>query len=298
MTIPLAALIRRVSRMAEQMFDKQGDIDPIWLVENASGEQHMIVSPIYAESPLEAADKKDRIAAKMREYFTEHGIVRYVRAVEGWTLEGSSLGAADDTDEQRALRYAAMGYTFAKHPARREVVQIHGEDDTEALWALRDIIRPANGKPYLGKLGPIERYEQVTSRWSGLLPSKEHAAALRERPPEEPPKRVRFVRELGGHFGRTFATAVPNAPIQLVGSRDPKTGELCVGAIVGPPKDGDQRSIPDWSDVPEIEVVTGPEAELLILSMHGWLTEQAEAEGLTFEEYVAKLAKKSAETQP
>src|SRR5262249_25767112 len=129
--VPLDALLRRCSRMAGEIFDKQGDIDPMWLVENARGEQHMIVSPVYADSPLEGADKKDRIAAKMREYFAEHDIVRYARAAECWTLnDPAALGTADSTEEQRGLRYAAMGYTFANHPDRRETVQIQAEDGT------------------------------------------------------------------------------------------------------------------------------------------------------------------------
>ena len=35
--IPLEAMIRRASRMAEEMFAAQGDVDMFWLVETASG---------------------------------------------------------------------------------------------------------------------------------------------------------------------------------------------------------------------------------------------------------------------
>src|SRR5215470_7616114 len=84
--IPLDALIRRVSRMAEQMFDKQGDVDPIWLVETANGEQHAIVSPIIAPSPLAGAAVKDRIADEMRKHFAEHDVVRYACAMEAWAV--------------------------------------------------------------------------------------------------------------------------------------------------------------------------------------------------------------------
>jgi len=279
--IPLDALIRRVSRMAEQIFDKQGDIDPIWLVETVSGEQHMIVSPIVAPSPLASHDLKDRIAEKMREYFAEHDIIRYARATEAWTLNHSK----EMTPEQHALQYAAMGYTYVHHPDRREVVAFYAEDDTEVLIALRDIIRPAHGKPYLGELGLIERFDSIESRWTGLLPSKGHEQALRERPAPEPSRYVRFSRDLPDDVGTVFVTAVPNAPFQLTGRRDPANGELCVGAIVGGPKDApwpppDQ---PSW-----IEVVTGLEAERLILSLHRGLTEEAEQQGLTLEQFMAK----------
>jgi len=283
--IPLDALIRRVSRMAEQMFDRQGDVDPIWLVETASGEQHAIITPVIAGSPLEAADVKDKIAAEMRKHFIEHDIVRYACAMEAWTLAGPERKQVPTT-EQAALEYAAMGYTLAHHPDRREAVCIEAEDGTEFLTAFRDIIRPAHGKPYLDKLGPIERFDGIAmGRWAGLLPSKEHEQALRERPPAAEPRRVRFSRELPDDVGSVFVTAVPNAPIQLTGRRDPANGELCVDSVLGGPTGAPwpPPDTPDW-----IEVVTGPEAERLILSVHRGLTEQAEAEGLTFDEYAAR----------
>jgi len=101
--------------MAEQMFDKQGDVDPIWLVESASGEQQIIVSPITAPSPLAAADRKDQVAARMREHFAENDIVRYASAMEAWTLH------EPERRKITALEYAAMGYTLANHPDGREI---------------------------------------------------------------------------------------------------------------------------------------------------------------------------------
>jgi hypothetical protein len=278
--IPLEALLRRVSRMAEQKFDKQGNIDPIWLVENAEGEQQVIVSPIVAPSPLAAHAVKGQIADKMRKLFAENNVVRFAHATEAWALEQPVV-----TEEWDAMRYAAMGYTLANHPDRREVVQIHAEDDAEALHALRDIIRPAHGKPYLGKLGPIERMEQVESRWAGLLPNAAHDAARRERPVDPAPQRVRFSHELPDDVGTVFMTAVPGAPIQIIGRRDPATGELCPGSIVRAPEDVG-TSLPPVPD--DVEAVTGPEAERLILAVHHWLSEQAEAEGMSFDEYAAK----------
>jgi len=288
--IPLDALVRRVSRLVEQMFDKQGDIDPSWLAETASGEQITFVTPIYAPTPLAAAKRKDEIAEELRAMFAEREVVRYAYAVECW------MGSLEKelTQEQVALRYAAAGYTFASHPDRREVVQVSGEDATEALHAFRDIIRPAHGKPYLGKLGPIERMEHMESRWLGLLPNAAHAAAARERPPAEAPRYVRFTSELPddvGHPFMPFMTEVPGAPLQIAGLRDPANGELCVGAV-WLPKDPTASS--PWSELPEgLELVTGPEAERLILSVHRLFTERADAEGLTFDEYMARLGRHS-----
>jgi hypothetical protein len=268
--------------MAEQMFDKQGDIDPIWLVETVSGEQQIIVSPVMAPSGLSAGDYKDKLAAKMREIFADLDVGRYARAAECWTVDAAI------TEEQFALHYAALGYTLANHPNRREVVLFEAEDGTEVLTAFRDIVRPAHGKPYLGKLGAIERCRRLHGRWIGLLPSKEHAEALRERPQQDSMlPRIRNSNELPDDVGRVFVTAVPDASIQLVGRRDPETGELCVGGALGSPRK--DIPAPSGDDLPSyIEVVTGPEAERLILAVHRQLTERADQEGLTVEEFMAK----------
>jgi len=280
--VPLEALLRRLSRMAEQHFNRVGDIDPMWLVETASGEQRVIVSPIVAPSPLAAADYKDQLADKMRELFAENGVVRYARAMECWTIPGSG----EMTCEQRALQYAALGYTFANHADRREIVDISAEDSTQFLRAFRDIIRPAGGKPYLGKLSAIERQDQVEGRWLGLLPSTGHAAALRERPSAQEPRRIRSSSELADDVGTVFVTAVAGAPLQIYGRRDPANGELCVGGVAMPK--GDHRLEMIAANLGGVELVTGPEAERLILAALRHFTEQAEAEGLTFEQYAAK----------
>jgi len=109
--------------------------------------------------------------------------------------------------------------------------------------------------------------------------------ALCERPPS-PPRRMRSSSELPAGVGTGFMTSVPNAPLQILGRRDPANGELCPGLIyMSTSKD---KPWPPVEMPPEIEVVTGPEAEQLILAVHGLFTEQAEAEGLTFEQYIAK----------
>src|SRR5207302_2309688 len=101
--VPLDALIRRVSRLAEKMFDKEGEIDPIWLVENAAGEQRTLITPVSAPTALAAADLKDRIANEMRKQFAENGVVRYACASEAWTL---AEDRKDMTKERAALQYA------------------------------------------------------------------------------------------------------------------------------------------------------------------------------------------------
>jgi hypothetical protein len=287
--VPLEALLRRVSRLAEKYFDHHGEIDPMWLIESADGEQHVIVSPIVAPNALASHDYKDRLTEKMRETFRDLNVVRYARATECWT---APYGDAKMTDAQAALEYARLGYSLANHPERREIISIEAEDANELISAEREIIRPQHGKPYLGKLGAIERPTISRGRFHGLLPSAAQVQAQKEAPPEPEPQQVRFSRDLPDDVGTVFVTNVPNAPLQVMGRRDPATGELCVSNIMHPPADAS----PDWVTnvvLPGVEIVTGQDAELLILSMHRWLTEQAIERGLTFDEYVRRNSAKA-----
>jgi hypothetical protein len=99
-------------------------------------------------------------------------------------------------------------------------------------------------------------------------------------------ERIRCSRELPDDAGRVFVTYVPGAPLQILGRRDPATGELCVGSVYFPPP----GVPPPTDDLPgHIEIVTGPEAERLILAVHRRLTERAIEQGISVEELVKRL---------
>jgi hypothetical protein len=294
MSIPLEALLRRMSRMAEQHFARHGDIDPMWLIETASGEQQLIITPFIAPNPLAGAEVKDRIAEKMRETFCELDVVRYARAVEAWTVPHAD---SKMNESEVALRYAALNYSLANHPDRREIVQISAEDGTELLWAEREIIRPQHGKPYLSKLSAIERPAGVRGRFLGLLPSTAQAQAAKEASPTQGLPRLRSSSELPDDVGRVFVTNVPGAPLQVTGRRDPETGELCVsGTIHLRPGAPDPTTAPDFPSF--VEIVTGPEAERLILAVHRGMTERANEQNITLEEFVRREAERHSGGEP
>jgi len=156
MVVPLEALLRRVVRTAEDMFDKLGEIDMLWIYENASGEQQMVVTPIMAPDGQVAAAYKTYLAAGMRQLFHQHDVVRYAVAAECWTL-----GCDLDPDYCGPL---------GEHPQRREAIIFEADDGRVFLSAWREIIRPAGGKPYLGKLSAIWRPPRVEGRFHDLLP--------------------------------------------------------------------------------------------------------------------------------
>jgi hypothetical protein len=75
--ITLEAMARRVSRLAEKMFDEVGELPQmLWLVDAAGdlGPHTMVVEPPHG------AEEKDKQAAFVREHFATHGVTRYASA--------------------------------------------------------------------------------------------------------------------------------------------------------------------------------------------------------------------------
>jgi hypothetical protein len=161
MTGTLDAFIRRASRMAEQVFNEDGVIDMFWLLEKANGEQLTLVTPVYADAG-HAGPLKDVIAHAVREFCHEHDVRRYVQIAEVWTLK-----------EPCNAREAMLQFgSLANHPQRREIVMLCGDDGREHVTATRNIVRPSTGRPYLEKLGAIDRWDGIEPRWLDLLPRR------------------------------------------------------------------------------------------------------------------------------
>jgi hypothetical protein len=149
--VPLEAMLRRASRMAEQMFDEDGEVTSFWLAENAAGEQETIITPMVFPGGVDADEAKRMLAAKMREHFKEHNVVRYVFASEAWAAGKDWRGRPSED------------------PQRKEAVVLSAEDGCKCLSAMRDIVRPQNGKPYLTKLSDIQQQKQTGGRLADLL---------------------------------------------------------------------------------------------------------------------------------
>jgi hypothetical protein len=149
MKVPLEALLRRISRMAERAFSKQGNIDMFWLVERADGKQTTLETPI-----IETSEYRRDLDHALREMFREEGVVRYAMALEAWT-------APFDDDPRAPI----------ERPDRKEAVVLEASDGSECLTGLREVIRPGGaGKPYLGKL---EIGELSVGRFTNLLDANE-----------------------------------------------------------------------------------------------------------------------------
>ena len=242
MTVPLEAMLRRVSRIVEGMFAKSGGIDMTWLVQNADGAQRMLVTPVPRP------EHKSALLEELREMLRRDGVTRYARATECWT------GQKDDREDSR--RWLTAHGSLAAYPKRREMVLFDADDGVaEYLMASREILRPEGGKPYLGKLSEIERLSKPPSgRFTWMLD-------------------VRPTTELADDEGHLFVTDVPGAPLQVFGRRGP-TGELFVSplGVVAGFREPIEDFVAETGFRPEI--VTGPEAERLLAKVQRRIVKQ------------------------
>jgi hypothetical protein len=195
--VPLEAMLRRASRMAEQMFAAQGNVDMFWLVETASGEQRTLVTPMSPPPGCDPAQYKQTLIDHVRGFFAQHSVERYARAVEGWIRRDPNLPAVDAST------------------AAGEILVIDADDSERYFSATREIIRPEHGRAYLGPLSKIEAGE-ASGRMNVFAP--------------------RPSSELPDDEGTVFVTNIPGASFQVLGRRG-KTGELFVGGTFEPDGD-------------------------------------------------------------
>jgi hypothetical protein len=240
--VPLAAFLRRVSRIIENRFDQTGEVPPSWALITAGGKAHLVMTPFPAtdEDPCGDNAKKAGVAF-MRDYFREHDVVRYAFVAEAW--QGAKSASVRPSMD----------------PSRTAVVWLIAEDRGGAITALREIIRPANGKPYLAKLGVDDGPHAPGYAPFGNLIYQ---------------RRPRSSDELPDNEGTVFVTNVPGASFQIMGRRGP-TGELFVGSLLPTDKFASRlqqagralSEVTSHLDVPGVgmvEIVTGQEAERLV----------------------------------
>jgi hypothetical protein len=158
----LDAMVRRLSRVTEEIFHEEGEIDTCWLVDIPGEGQKLIASPVVVPPGVSPGEVKDHLAYAMRGLFERLNVTRYAHASECW------IGSGDAGDTQE---WIAEHGSLANYPGRREAIVINAEDGHELLLAMRTIIRPEHGKSYLTKL-EIDRAGGMIGRFTGLLPAR------------------------------------------------------------------------------------------------------------------------------
>jgi hypothetical protein len=84
--VSLEALLRRMSRDAEKIFNKCGEVPMLWLLETADGEQKMLTTPLSIPPGMSPGDYKHHLDASLRDLFAREHVVRYGQIAESWTL--------------------------------------------------------------------------------------------------------------------------------------------------------------------------------------------------------------------
>ena len=158
--ITLAAMVRRISRIAEQMFSEEGGMPMIWLVDMPDEGMQMIATPHDG-----SVAQKDLIAAGLRKLFAEQRVTRYAMAAEAWTA------MVKDHDDESLKRHVSEHRSIENFPARGEAVVVWAEDDREMMSGFREIVRSEGRKPYLTKLEVERQSRSYDNRFAHLLPN-------------------------------------------------------------------------------------------------------------------------------
>jgi hypothetical protein len=125
----LADLIELASDFVEKTFNKYGRFEPMYHAVTADC-LCMIV-------PFPPINDRNEGLKLVRSLFLEKDVVAYVFTDEAWLVKSNEepVGSLD------------------QHPDRCEVIMLSAESEHEAtIFGYRNIIRPKNGRPYLGPL--------------------------------------------------------------------------------------------------------------------------------------------------
>lgn len=152
----LRELIERASAFCDGAMRLHGNVAPIW---------HMITKDGEEIVELQPSMDKDTAVVLIRALMEIREVVRYVHFTEAWMLLINK-----PTTQAQAEELAMAG--LSQHPDRIETVAFQAEDIYSGmLTGHREIIRPKDGKPYLGPLQFL-RCEQSEGRMVGMLPRR------------------------------------------------------------------------------------------------------------------------------
>lgn len=138
---------------AKHIFDVQGHIHPMWIIDTKNGDRVPMM--------VEIGENKDEVAKAIRKALKKIGAVRYVSLLEAWMVE---------TRDQKIPESLLLGAPVSQHPDRREIVCINAEDKIEgSMSGIFYILRPEIGKPRLAGFKEFPHSEKQEGRFVKLL---------------------------------------------------------------------------------------------------------------------------------
>src|SRR5512143_2492056 len=104
---------------ARHIFDMQGEIQPMWIVETKKGE----IVPMM----VQITNDKDKASEAIKRALRKLGAVRYVSMIEAWAL--------DVGKDKKIPESIKLGAPISQHPDRREIVTINAEDKIDGAMS-------------------------------------------------------------------------------------------------------------------------------------------------------------------
>ena len=149
-------LIEFAAPKAAEMFEKDGELRPLWHIVRSNGE-HGIVA-----APMGSGAEKDIVAAAIRAAMKRLDAVACMFMCESWMV----------VQNPEAFDLAAIKHGISEHPERQECLWFSAEDAEGQTTAYQLIERP-EGPDGPGRLQPLKmlnKLSRMEGRFIGMLP--------------------------------------------------------------------------------------------------------------------------------
>jgi hypothetical protein len=151
-SLSLTELQERCSRLAGEAFRRDGELRTMpWVTKNVDGALSEFDMPCSAPSDVSDAAALAALCAEQRADFAHDRIIRYALAFVG------------------RVTFVGVGLAILAQPPScvRRVVVVEAHDARASLVGTRDIV--VGEWP---RLGPLQRHQQATARFGGLLAAR------------------------------------------------------------------------------------------------------------------------------
>jgi hypothetical protein len=163
--VTLEAMLRRASRMAEAMFEKDGEVTMFWLVDTKLDGEGTVITPLSFPSDADPDAYKEMLGARLRADFKAKGVSRYACAIEAWVA--SAPRPSSSLPDDKGAVFIAVNSEFAVvgrrdpvtgDPCVGDVYRTNGaekiEEKTEAFAEAHgiEVIRGAEAQDLIDRL--------------------------------------------------------------------------------------------------------------------------------------------------
>lgn len=148
----LRELFDRHVEFAKTIFDRQGEIHPMWVGQDSNG----VLYPMMAW--ISDQEDKEQTISKVREIFIKHNVVRYVAMIEAWMVTANKDENPYDVKP-------------SERPDKEEVVWLIGEEiGHKPIAGHMKIVRDADNNGTLQDITVMDSSEDIRGLFTDVLP--------------------------------------------------------------------------------------------------------------------------------